>query len=84
MLKVPLLTADIPPTDRGTKQKNRLQLSDFKSTDKLLPRSSQTNNGEIEKEKTVTVSSLSTLLERSEIHSEIQQNEKQFFVTEVI
>lgn len=86
VLKVPLLTAETPPTDRGTKQKNRPQPSDIKSTDTLLPRSSQTYTEEMEKEKAVTASSLSTLLEREnfETHSEIQQNEEKFFVTEVI
>ncbi|KAB5548956.1 hypothetical protein PHYPO_G00061630 [Pangasianodon hypophthalmus] len=90
VLKASLVTAalcasEIPSTDRGTEQNNIHQPSDSKSTDTLLPSSSQINTEEMEKEKVVTASSVSEPLERenSEIHSESQQNEEPFFVTEV-
>ncbi|XP_053504878.1 X-ray radiation resistance-associated protein 1 isoform X3 [Ictalurus furcatus] len=88
--KVSLLTAalcasEIPSTDRGTKQNNRLQPSDFKSTDIFLPSASQTNTEEMEKENVATGSSVSEPLEKenSELHSESQLKEE-FFVTEII
>lgn len=93
VLKGPLLTSalcasEIPPTDKGIKQKNKPQPSDFKSPDTLLPSCSKGDGQGREKEKGVTASSVSELLERenSEIHSEIRahQCEEQFFVTEVI
>lgn len=81
-----LCASEIPPTDRDTKQKNRLQPSDFKSTETMLPSSSQTNDIEETEENVVIASTVSELLERetSEIHIESQQNENLFFVTEVI
>lgn len=94
VLKVPLLTAALcaseKPTDSTTKQKDRPQPSDFRSTGTLLPSFSQTSTEEMDKEKVVTAPSStgnpSALLDREsfEFHSQSQQNEEQFFVTQVI
>ncbi|TSL04232.1 X-ray radiation resistance-associated protein 1 [Bagarius yarrelli] len=82
-----LCASEIPSTDTGTKPKNRPQPSDFNCPDILLPSLSQTYTEELEMEKVKTVScafhEVPLERENTEISSESQQNEEQFFVTEV-
>ncbi|KAI4886827.1 hypothetical protein NFI96_018396, partial [Prochilodus magdalenae] len=83
--KVPFITATLcasesPCTERGNKNKSPLP-SECKSTDVLLPCSSQTSTEE--REEDVAVASRSEYLEDIEICDENQQTEEPFFVTEI-
>ncbi|XP_060747687.1 X-ray radiation resistance-associated protein 1 [Tachysurus vachellii] len=82
-----LCASEVPSTDSGSKELNRQQTSDSKCSDTLLLSSPCTNTDEMKKEiekENVTAFNESNPLERenAEIHSESQQNEETFFVTE--
>lgn len=84
-----LCASELPSTDSGSKELNRQQTSYSKCSDTLLLSSPCTNTEEMKKEiekENVTASNVSNPLERenAENHSESQQNDETFFVTEVI
>ncbi|GAA6102910.1 X-ray radiation resistance-associated protein 1 isoform X1 [Tachysurus ichikawai] len=82
-----LCASELPSTDSGSKELNRQQTSYSKCSDTLLLSSPCTNTEEMKKEiekENVTASNVSNPLERenAENHSESQQNDETFFVTE--
>ncbi|XP_047661815.1 X-ray radiation resistance-associated protein 1 isoform X2 [Tachysurus fulvidraco] len=82
-----LCASELSSTDSGSKELNRQQTSDSMCSDTLHLSSPCTNTEGMKKEiekKNVPASNVSNPLERenAEIHSESQQNDETFFVTE--